>query len=239
MAWSDPEHRAVVDGVKTLARYSFALLAWGLVSGVAMSSSTLSLWQAVGMALLVYGGSVQLASLPLLAGNFPIWTILLTGVVVNMRFVIFSAALHPHFKGYPFWKRALLGYLNGDLTFVLFMARYSGKEHEPLRIPYYLGLAVSNWAVWQIGILSGILLGTAIPPGWGVSFAGTLALLAIVVPLIDRFPTFCAAVAAGSVAIIGMELPFKLNLVLAVVAAMLVGITSDSIAERKRERGAR
>lgn len=234
MAWSKLEHQAMLDGVRTLARYSFALLAWGLVSGVAMSSSTLSVWQAIGMALLVYGGSVQLASLPLLAGNFPIWTILLTGVLVNMRFVIFSAALHPHFKAYSFWKRALLGYLNGDLTFVLFMGRYAGKELEPLRVPYYLGLAVSNWAVWQIGILSGILLGTTIPASWGVSFAGTLALLAIVVPLVDRFPNLCAALAAGMVAIMGIELPFRFNLVLAVFAAMFVGILSDALSQKVR-----
>jgi predicted branched-subunit amino acid permease len=237
MKWSNSERHAAFDGVRTIARYAFALLAWGLVTGIAMSSSVLSLRQAVGMALMVYGGSAQLAALPLIASNFPIWTVLLTGAVVNLRFVIFSAALHPHFKAYPLWKRALLGYLNGDLTFVLFMARYSGKEEESLRVPFFLGLALANWTLWQVGILSGILLGTVIPQTWGLSFAGTLALVAIVVPLVDRLSTVCAAIAAGLVAIFGMTLPFKLNLALAVLAAMLVGIASDKLLVREASAG--
>lgn len=130
-----PEWHAAFEGSRVLTRYSIALLTWGLVTGVAMSS-VLTTGQAAGMALLVYAGSVQLAALPLIVGDFPIWTVLLTGIVVNLRFVIFSAALHPHFKNYPFWKRALLGYLNGDLTFVLFTARYAGKDNEPLRGPF-------------------------------------------------------------------------------------------------------
>jgi predicted branched-subunit amino acid permease len=227
MTWSVAERQAAVAGMRTLLRGSFALVAWGLVTGIAMSSSTLSVAQAVGMALLVYGGSAQLAALPLIAGNFPIWTVLLTGAVVNLRFVIFSAALHPHFKQHSFWRRALLGYLNGDLTFVLFMARYAGQERNPLREPYFVGLAVANWAVWQVGILSGIFLGTTIPQAWGLSFAGTLALLAIVVPLVDRPSMVLAAFGAALVAIFGAALPFKLNLVLAVVVAMFVGVASD------------
>ncbi len=227
MTWSVAERHAAVAGVRTLLRGSFALVAWGLVTGVAMSSSTLSIGQAVGMALLVYGGSAQLAALPLIAGNFPIWAVLLTGAVVNLRFVIFSAALHPHFKQHSFWRRALLGYLNGDLTFVLFMARYAGQEREPLREPYFVGLAVANWTVWQIGILSGIFLGTTIPQAWGLSFAGTLALLAVVVPLVDRPSMVLAACSAALVAIFGAALPFKLNLALAVVVAMVVGVASD------------
>jgi predicted branched-subunit amino acid permease len=179
------------------------------------------------MALLVYGGSAQLAALPLIAGNFPIWTVLLTAAVVNLRFVIFSAALQPHFKHHSFWRRAVLGYLNGDLTFVLFMARYSGQEREHLREPYYLGLAITNWAVWQVGLLSGIFLGTTIPQAWGLSFAGTLALLAIVVPLVNRTPMVLAAFAAALVAILGAPLPLKLNLVVAVVVAMIVGLASE------------
>lgn len=232
MTWSAAERQAFVAGAQTLLRSSFALVAWGLVTGIAMSASTLSTGQAVGMALLVYGGSAQLAALPLIAGNFPIWTVLLTAAVVNLRFVIFSAALHPHFKQHSFWRRALLGYINGDLTFVLFMARYSGKQDEALREPYFLGLAVTNWAVWQVGILSGIFLETTIPQAWGLSFAGTLALLAIVVPLVDRPSTVLAAFAAGLVAIFGVTLPFKLNLVLAVVAAMIVGVASDAFLDR-------
>ncbi len=199
-----------------------------------MASSPLSKLEAATFSLLVYGGSIQLASLPLLASAAPIWTILLTAVLVNVRFIIFSAALHPHFQQYPLWKRTVLGYMNGDLIFVLYMARFSERPKDPLRIPYYLGLAVTNWIVWQISLLLGIFLETAVPQEWGASFAGTLALLAVVIPIINRLPIVYAAVAAGIVSITSLALPFKLNILLAVVSAMFVGALSDAIANREK-----
>ena len=67
------------------------LAAWGLVTGVAMVRSGLDPWLALLMSLTVYAGSSQLASLPLIAAGAPIWVVLLTGFVVNLRFVIYSA----------------------------------------------------------------------------------------------------------------------------------------------------
>lgn len=67
----------------------------GLVTGIAMSKSVLTTGQALGMSILVYAGSSQLAVLPLFAAKLPVWTILLTAAMVNMRFVIFSAGLAP------------------------------------------------------------------------------------------------------------------------------------------------
>ena len=40
--------------------------AWGLVSGMAMVKSGLTLWQALGMSFFVFAGSAQLATLPLM-----------------------------------------------------------------------------------------------------------------------------------------------------------------------------
>ena len=49
------------------------------------------------MSLLVYAGSAQLAALPLIAAGAPLWVIVATGFITNLRFVIYSAALRPHF----------------------------------------------------------------------------------------------------------------------------------------------
>jgi predicted branched-subunit amino acid permease len=227
LKWSKEERRAVIDGARALSTYSFALMAWGLVTGVAMAKSSLTTGQAVGMSLLVYGGSAQLAALPLIAGNFPLWTVLLTAAVVNMRFVIFSAALHPHFKDKPLWARAILGYLNGDLTFALFMSKYPDGNGDALTLPYYIGLAVVNWLIWQVGSLTGIGLGTVIPERWGLGFAGTLAIIAIVTPMVNHRAAIFAAGAAAIVAVTTLALPFKLNLLLAVIVAVLVGLLAD------------
>ncbi|SIT72602.1 AzlC protein [Burkholderia sp. b13] len=63
-----------------------------------MSKSVLTVPQALGMSLLVYAGSSQLAVLPLLAAKLLMWTVLLTAAMANTRFIVFSAGLAPIFR---------------------------------------------------------------------------------------------------------------------------------------------
>ncbi len=51
------------------------IAAWGFVTGIAMVKGGLSPELAVAMSLLVYAGSAQLASLPLLAAGAPMGVI--------------------------------------------------------------------------------------------------------------------------------------------------------------------
>ncbi len=116
------------EGFKAGVPSLFGIGAWGLVVGVAMVKSGLTLVQALGMTLLVFGGSAQLASLPLIAAGAPIWVVFATALVVNLRFVIFSALLAPHFAHLPWPKRVLLGYTAGDMTVALFLRRRPGAR---------------------------------------------------------------------------------------------------------------
>jgi predicted branched-subunit amino acid permease len=52
-------------GVRDMVPAMVAMVAWGIVTGVAMVQSGLSTGQALGMTLMVYAGSAQLTSLPL------------------------------------------------------------------------------------------------------------------------------------------------------------------------------
>lgn len=116
----DPEKRAFSEGFKACAPTMPGIFAWGMVTGMAMMKSGLTLWQALGMTFLVFAGSVQLAAVPLMAANVPIWMVFLTALVVNLRFVIFAAAVGPHFAHLPWYKRLWFGYFNADITMGLF-----------------------------------------------------------------------------------------------------------------------
>ena len=215
-----------------MLRYSFGLIAWSLVTGVAISKSCLSATQAVGMTLVVYGGSAQLAALPLMAENAPLWLVLCTAAVVNLRFVIFSAGIQPFFRQLPLPQRMLLGYLNGDLTYVLFSAKYRHPATDRVCLAYYVGLCSTNWLVWQIGSLLGIGLAAWIPNGWGLGFAGTLVLIAVVVPMLTHRSAALAAAAAATVSVAAVSLPLRLNIALAVVASVLVGLAAERSLKR-------
>ena len=208
--------------------------AWGLVTGVAMVKGGMSVPMALIMSLLVYAGSAQLAVIPLLAVGGPLWVVWLTAACVNLRFVIFSSMWRSYFQHLPLRQRMTLGYFSGDVIFVAFMKRYPKPIPEPNQVPYFWGAASVNWLAWQVPSIAGILLASEIPLSWGLGFAGVLALLGVLLSLIFDRATSIAMLVAASVAIAAFALPLKLNILVAIAAAVAAGLVVESLERRKK-----
>ena len=224
------------EGFRTGLPTLFGIGAWGMVVGIAMVKSGLTVLQASGMTLLVFAGSAQLASLPLIVAHAPVWVIFATALVVNLRFVIFSALLAPHFSHLPWKQRLFYGYISGDLTIAMFLQRFPTAAPVKGKLSYLKGLMFPNWCAWQVGSLTGIFLGSAIPTEWGLGFAGTLAILCITVPLIINSAALCGVLVAGAVAVVANGFPYKLGLLVAVLAGMLTALAVESILQKRKGR---
>jgi predicted branched-subunit amino acid permease len=220
-------HPQFIIGAKDMAAVSLGISAWGLVTGVAMVKSGLSVPLALVMTFVVFAGSAQLAALPLIAAGAPVGVVWATAFCVNLRFVIFSAQWRPYFMHLPLPKRLALAYLAGDLNYVLFMKRFDEPRADQGQIEYFLGGGVFNWWAWQIPSVLGILLADVVPTQWGLGFAGVLALLGLVCALLSDKATHVAVVVAGCAAIAAFALPFKLHIVVAIAAAVSVGLLMD------------
>ncbi|MBR7781175.1 AzlC family ABC transporter permease [Undibacterium luofuense] len=218
------EKEAVQHALKAGAPTLFGIGAWGLVVGVAMIKAGLSVPQALGMTLLVFAGSAQLASLPLIAAHAPLWVIFATALVVNLRFVIFSAILAPHFAHLPLRTRAWLGFLTGDVSVSLFVQQYPELENGKYKLSYLKALVFPNWTAWQIGSVAGILAGSQVPENWGLGFAGTLAILCVMLPLMIGRIAAAGVLVAGVVSLTLHALPYKLGLLCAVLAGVVVAM---------------
>ena len=217
------------DGFPSL----FGIAAWGLVVGVAMVKTGLTIPQALGMTLLVFAGSAQLASLPLMVAGAPIWVIFISALMVNLRFVIFSALLAPHFAHLPWQRRFLLGYTAGDMTVALFLQKFPNEAPALGKVSYLKGLLYPNWSAWQIGSIAGIFLGTAVPEAWGLSFAASLAILCILIPMVLTSATLSGVLVAGATAVLGYGFPYKLGLLAAVVLGMMTSLAVQSVLDRR------
>ena len=224
------------EGLKTGIPTLFGIAAWGMVVGIAMVKTGLTVWQACGMTLLVFAGSAQLASLPLIVAHAPIWVVFATALVVNLRFVIFSALLAPHFTHLPWRQRLFYGYISGDLTVAMFLQRFPTAVPVKGKLSYLKGLMFPNWCAWQTGSLIGIFLGSTIPSEWGLGFAGTLAILCITVPLIINSAALCGVLVAGAVAVLANGFPYKLGLLVAVVAGMVAALVTEKLTEKRKAR---
>jgi len=220
------------EGVRAGSPSLIGIAAWGLVTGIAMIKSGFTLVQALGMTFFVFAGSAQLAALPLIVLSAPIWVIFLTGLMINLRFVIFSVIIAPHFTHLKFWQKAFWGYMTGDVSMVYFMSRFPTEQPEPGKFDYMKGLFTANWVAWQIGSVAGIFLGNLIPQSWGVGFAGTLAILCVLLPMILKRATLVGVIAAGAVALATFHWPYKLGMLAAVIVGMLCSMAWEEWHDR-------
>ena len=222
--WRHPEF---ARGAREMTGISLGIGAWGLVTGVAMVKAGLGLPLCIAMSLLVFAGSAQLASLPLLAHGAPLWVIWATALCVNLRFVIFSAGWRPYFSPLSRGHRLWVMYFMADLNYVAFMKRFPQPAPMSDQLPYLWGGVAVNWTAWQAMSLAGIALADAVPTDWGIGFAGALALLGITGTLLVDRATWIAAAVAACAAFAAFALPFHLNIVVAIAAALAVGVLID------------
>jgi predicted branched-subunit amino acid permease len=219
-------HPAFKEGVWSIASVCVGIFAWGLMTGVAMVNSGLSLGDALAMALLVYAGSSQLAVLPLLAVNAPMSVVLATAFCVNLRFVVFSAHLRGYLVHYPLRYRLLMSYFTADVTYAQFTQRFptpgTSVTAQQAEQAYLSGNAFTNWSSWMSGSILGIFLTHYIPAQWGVGFAGILALLGLTCKMVNTRPRALVACLSGLLACLTVALPLKLNILVAMVVSVLV-----------------
>ncbi len=221
--YKHPEFRI---GARDMMALAPGMAAWGLMTGVAMIKSGMSVVEVLLMGLLVFAGSSQLAALPLIVAGAPMWVVLATALCVNLRFMVFSIHLRAYVMHQSFWRRLVSGYFTTDPTYVQFTKRFphpaddaAGKRAEEA---YLAGNCALGWTNWMLASLLGMALANAIPVHWGLGFAGILALLGIMSSLATTRLRVLAAGVAGSVAVVTYALPLKLNIIVAIVLAIAV-----------------
>ena len=215
--------------MREMLPFGLGVFAWGLVTGVAMVKSGLSIVESLGLSLLAYAGSAQLAALPLMAVFAPLWLVTLAAIIVNLRFVVYAALLRSHLGHLSANTRLWLGYFTGDVMFARYSALLAEEPDYPHRVAYFAGGATANWIIWQVSSIIGIFAAGAIPTSWGLELAGTLALLALLIPLCRHRPAQGGVAVAVIVAVITHDLPLRLGL----LAATLAGMTAAIALERR------
>ena len=218
-------HPQFREGIRSSSSVAPGIAAWGLMTGVAMIKSGMSLPESVAMTLWVYAGSSQLAAIPLIVAGAPAWVIWATAFCVNLRFVVFSLHLRDYLMHMPRWRRLVNGFLTADLTYALFTQRYPEPAKEPegraAQEAFLAGNYFLTWCAWCGASLVGIAVGNLVPAHWGLGFAGVLCLVGIVCSLANTRMRVIAALVAGAAAVATHALPLKLNVVAAIAIAVL------------------
>ncbi len=205
---------------------------WGLVTGVALIKGGLSTSQALGMLVLVYSGTAQLAALPLLSAGAALGAIWVTALLANLRFVVYSAVVAAEFRGLPLARRLALGWSTTDTALAGYYGRGAGggwkasSGDEPLRVreARFLGTNLAVYAGWSLGSIVGVGLAGLIPDSPRIAYVGILAIMALIGPMLAARAALGAALAASTVALIGRDWPWRMGMVAAIVAGIAAAL---------------
>lgn len=221
------------EGLRTMLPFSVGTISWAMVTGLAMRSSGLSAIESTGMSLLVYAATAQLGALPLIASGAPLWLIFLTGLVLNLRFVIFSASIAPVFHDRPWAQRVASSYLLTDSGFTLLSPRLLTGKDPHWRWGYYLAPSLYGWLLWQSCVLVGVLGAAWLPRDWSLEFMATIALLVMLVPMARERPMLLAALMAGLSAVLLHSLPLRMGLFIAIAVGIATGFAAEHWQSRR------
>ena len=222
----------VRGGLRDVAPLLLGVAPFGVVAGATAVDAGLSPLQAVGLSVVVFAGAAQLAAIELLGDNAELLVVLATGVVINLRMLMYSASIAPHFRSFRARWKAACSYILTDQAYALSVARYTGADADldpAARRRYYLAAGGSLWVVWQVCTLVGIVVGARVPPAWGLEFAVPLVFLSLLIPATTSWPKLVAAAVGGGVAVAGtvLAVPLNLGLIAGGAAGVAAGVLAD------------
>jgi 4-azaleucine resistance transporter AzlC len=224
MAYS--EH--IRQGIKDLSPILPGVIPFGLITGVAATEAGLDVAHAVGFSTIVFAGASQLAAIALIGQSAQIVVIVLTALVINARFLMYSASLTAHFAGLSIPRRMFAAYLMTDQAYAFSITRYQDAEMTASeKLTYYVATGLTLWVPWQISTVFGAALGTGVPEEWQLDFAIPLVFLALLVPSIRDKADATAAATAGLLVLVAAGLPYNLALPIAAVAGIAAGVTFE------------
>jgi 4-azaleucine resistance transporter AzlC len=223
----DSPRAAFTAGARAFLPLVLGIMPFALVSGVAAIAAGLSVPSALSMSFLVYAGSAQLVALQLLTANAPAVLIVFTALVVNLRFMIYSATLAPSMERNSWFFKALSAYVITDQSYALAMNLALRLPNAAHRAWFHLGAALTMWLLWQVAAMVGIFLGAQVPSDWQLEFTIPLTFIALVVPRIKDRVSGSVALTAAICAALTAALPFKTGLLISLLAAVTVGLALE------------
>ncbi len=229
------EARAFWLGFGAALPMLIVIVPFGLLFGVVASEAGWGLAETMAMTVLVIAGASQFTAVQLLSEHAPLLIVIATGLAVNLRMAMYSAAMAQHVGALSFWRRALVAYTLTDQTFGTTIGVFEGRPRASAawKVAYYFGAAVPVCVPWYFATWLGAVAGGAIPDALALDFAVPITFLALVAPALRSLPHLAAAAVSVGVSLALAWMPYNLWLLIAALLAMATGAFVEWRLERR------
>lgn len=212
---------------------------FGILFGTLANSLELSFLTTAAISLFVFAGSAQFIALGLLAAGAGPWLIIFTTLIVNLRHLLYSAALVKWIKPIPRITRAVMAFGLTDETFAVVSHYCQIKPSKDQFKWYYLGSMVAMYGNWQLCTWIGYSLGASFPNinNWGLEFAmivtftGMVALYLKGNPL-ENSPMWLCVISSALLSVLTLSLPHNLGLILSAMGGIGLGYSAQLLKNR-------
>ncbi len=233
-ATSNPDtgRRGIVDrqALADAIPLTIPAIPFGFVVGLAVTESAMPQWVGWLTAPLIFAGAAQLAMITL-AGTASLWAVITAVLVINTRHVMYSAALAPTFRSQPRWMRWFGPFFMVDQVFALAALQTHRSPADFRR--YFLTVALLIYAVWNVVVPLGMLVGPIVPDSWRLDFAPPVMFAGLTLFAIKRVPAAVAAIVGGFVSLATVDLRDRLGIVVGAIAGVIAGAIAEQIIERR------
>ncbi|MDY0341309.1 MAG: AzlC family ABC transporter permease, partial [Coriobacteriia bacterium] len=191
----------------------------GAAFGIVARGLGFSALQAIVCSGTALAGAGQLIALQLLGAGASAAAIVFTTAIVNLRYVLFGAALSQHLTGMSLRQQAFLAFTLTDETFAV---NIDDSRRGLADFASMAGVGVIAWSGWIAGTAAGAVLAGAIgdPTRFGVQFAMPAMFTALLVAQAeDRTHVITASVAAAFAVVLMLALPDPWYLIVAPILA--------------------
>lgn len=196
----------------------------GLAFGVIAQNAGFTAGQVGLMSLLIFSGSGQFIAVALISAGAGFWAVVATIILVNSRYLLFSAALSRHVKKLPIWLTAFICQGLTDETFVVSTAHFQQNKADA---GFWLSLNLTSHSVWITSTILGAVVGNFIPnmDQLGLNFALPAMFIALFfMTAVNVKGVFCGAI-AGTVSLVLLHWGVSdANVILATVFAATAGV---------------
>lgn len=215
------------DGLRDVAPILLGVAPFGLIFGVTLAASDVNQFAGWASSIIVFGGASQLAIVDVLGSGGAAITALLTAVVINSRHLMYSADMGRYTTDLPMRRKIPIAYLLTDQAYLVTATRFPDPTRATGLVPYYFGVGLSMWGIWQLTTTSGLFLGNFIPESWQLGFAIPMTFAALLILAVRTRAGLLAAVVGGTVAVIAIDFPYGLGLMAGAIAGVAAGMMAD------------
>lgn len=207
-------------GMKRFFPISFGVLPFGLIVGTIASNNGLNTLETFFFNFFIFAGASELAAFELLSKNAPIFIIVLTCVVINLRFIIYSASLAPMVSKLNFFQKIICAYLITDQSYALVVSESDKLKNNSEKLAFYLGASFLMLIVWDLSVIAGAVFGNIAPKSWELDFIIPIAFMSLVIPNLKNRRLVYVAIFSSVMSVVTYYIPYNLGLLITAFSAL-------------------